>query len=399
MRIALISAQRRTENGELRAELMLAGRSILAWQAELMCALGAERVICLCHAVEGEVLRLQHMVEAAGAAFHALIGFTALPALVRAEDDLIILSDGLLPDPPLTQNIVTTEAGWRRNVVCLPAGHAMVASAPDDFERIDAAHNWAGLLVMRGASVQRLSDFAEDADAVSVLLRLALQAGTPLRELGAAELEAGGWLLANSGATLEKHERDLISRAAAARDFRAPLITLAGWIVETFAPRGLQKGTSVTGGLALALALSAVMVAALGAPVISLAFAAAAMFSGALTLAYAGIARRLHRQSGPGSAEAAFAVALDALAALTLWFALVPLPEWSALAMCGPLLIGLARLSAREEGEVPLSAFWRDRASLLVLLASAASAGLLPEATAAFAATALGALLLGKRRD
>lgn len=399
MRIALISAQRRTENGELRAELMLAGRSILAWQAELMCALGAERVICLCHAVEGEVLRLQHMVEAAGAAFHALIGFTALPALVRAEDDLIILSDGLLPDPPLTQNIVTTEAGWRRNVVCLPAGHAMVASAPDDFERIDAAHNWAGLLVMRGAPVQRLSDFAEDADAVSVLLRLALQAGTPLRELGAAELEAGGWLLANSGATLEKHERDLISRAAAARDFRAPLIALAGWIVETFAPRGLQKGTSVTGGLALALALSAVMVAALGAPVISLAFAVAAMFSGALTLAYAGIARRLHRQSGPGSAEAAFAVALDALAALTLWFALVPLPEWSALAICGPLLIGLARLAAREEGEVPLSAFWRDRASLLVLLALAASAGLLPEATAAFAATALGALLLGKRRD
>jgi hypothetical protein len=198
---------------------------------------------------------------------------------------------------------------------------------------------------------------------------------------------------------LEKHERDLISRAAATRDFRAPLIALAGLIVETLAPRGLHKGTSVAGGLAIALALSGVTGAALGAAAIGLALAAAAMFSGTLALAYAGIARRLHRQSGAGSGEVAFAVALDALAALTLWFALAPLPEWSALAICGPLLIGLARLAARDEGEVPLSAFWRDRASLLVMLALVASAGFLPEATAAFATTALGASLLGKRRD
>jgi hypothetical protein len=399
MRIALISALKRTETGELRAELMLAGQSILAWQVDLLSALGAERVICLCHAVEGEVLRLQHKVEAGGATFHALTSFVGLAAMVRAEDDLLILGDGVLPDPLLAQDLAKPAGAWRRLVLCLPADHPMVAGAPNDFERIDAARHWGGLLVMRGAPVQHLATFPDDADAVSLLLRLALQAHTPCQDLGPSQLEPGMWTLADSASALAAHEGNLMARVAALRDVRAPMIALADTLIGVLVPRGLRHGPAVAGSLALVLALVGVLAAAYGAPALGLALAAAASFSGTIATGYAGLARRLQRRSGPVPGDTAFRVALDALAALTLWFALSPLPEWSALAICGPLLIGLARFAAQEEVGAPWRASWKDRSSLLGLLAIAASAGFAAEGTAFLAATALGTLLLSKRRD
>jgi len=397
MRIALISALRRTESGELRAELVLAGQSILAWQVDLLAALGAERVICLCHALDGEVLSLQHKVEATGATFHALTAFVGLAALVRAEDDLLILGDGLLPDPLLAQQLVATDAGWRRAVICLPNDNALVVNAPDDFERIDAARHWAGLLAMRGAPVQQLATFPDDADAVSLLLRLALQARTPCHDLGPTQLESGAWVLSESAAALATHERDLMARAVRLHDFRSPMIALADALVSALAPRGLREGPVVAGSVALVSALGGVVAAAWGAPAIGLGCAAAAAFSGTIAASYAGLAQRLQRRSEPIPGEAAIRVVLDALAALTLWFALVPFPEWTALAVCGPLLIGLARLAAREEARAAFTAFWRDRAALLVLLTIAAAAGYLPEATALLAAAAMAILLLSKR--
>lgn len=106
MRTGLIAALARTEEGTLRADLPLAGRSVLAWQVALLREFGAERIICLCEGTAGEVLRLQHEVESASAAFHALNGFAALPALVRAEDELIILRDGLVPDLALAREMI-----------------------------------------------------------------------------------------------------------------------------------------------------------------------------------------------------------------------------------------------------------------------------------------------------
>ncbi|MBX9728897.1 MAG: hypothetical protein K2X31_08320, partial [Sphingopyxis sp.] len=107
MRIGLIAALRRSEDGTaLRAALPLAGRSVLAWQAALLQSLGVERVLCLVDAPMGAVLDLQHELEARGVQFHALKGFAALPALVRAEDDLIVLADGLVPDAALVRELL-----------------------------------------------------------------------------------------------------------------------------------------------------------------------------------------------------------------------------------------------------------------------------------------------------
>ena len=393
MRIGLISALRRSADGTLRAELPLAGRSVLAWQAALLQSLGVERVLCLTANTNAAVLELQHNVEAGGAAFHALKGFAAIPALVRAEDDLVILNDGLVPDPGVVQALLGGDGALRRVVAAIPADHALAADHPGDFERIDAARHWAGVLAMRGAAVQQLADFPEDADAVSLLLRLALQAGTPCGDLGLRELAPESWLLAHSVQAVARHQEALITDAATAADWRAPMTALASGLVRKLAPRGLEQGGLVAGGLALVLLLGGVMVAAFGPPAVALVTGGLGAFAARVALAYTSLAARLQREGDPGRGGAVLAGAVDGLAALILWFALAPWPEWQPLAVLGPLTIGLARLAARA-GDTALASLASDRAALLLVLAPAAAFGLLPELLACLALGLVAALML-----
>lgn len=394
MRIGLISALRRSLDGTPRAELTLAGRSVLAWQVALLQALGAERVICLTDNAAGPaILPMQHNVEAGGAAFHVLKGFAALPALVRAEDDLVIIADGLVPDPAVVRALLGGEGALRRVVAAIPADHALAADYPEDFERIDASRHWAGVLAMRGAAVQHLSDFPEDADAVSLLLRLALQAGTPCSDLAPRELVPESWLLADSGEAVGRHQQALITQAAASTDWRAPLNAVAGRLVRALAPRGLEQGGLVAGSAALVLLLGGVMAAAFGPPVAGLILAGMGAFAARVSLDFSALSARLRRAEDSGRSAAVLAGAVDVLAGLALWFAFSPWPEWQPLAVLGLLVIGLARLAART-GDGALAALASDRASLLLALALTAAFGVLPTASACLALGLLSALLL-----
>lgn len=398
MRIGLIAAIARTGTGGLRAELALAGRSVLAWQVALLRDLGAERILCLCDGAAGEVLRLQHEIEASGAAFHALNGFAALAALVRAEDDLIILRDGLVPDPALARALVEAGPALQKVVVCLPADHALAANYPEDFERIDAARNWAGLLVMRGAPAQQLADFAADADATSLLLRLALQAGTLCRDLEPDALAPETWLLADSARAVAVHEDALISAAVPASDWRSPMAALAAVLVRSLAPRGLEQGALIGAGAAVVLLLGAIVMAAFGMAAGGLALAATGAFAARVSAGFAALATRLRRQTDNGRYGATLSTTVDVFAALTVWFALSPWPVWTPLAVCGPVVFGLARLAAREGG-VALAAVASDRASHLLLFALAASFAVLPDVTALSMLVLMAALLLRKTPD
>ena len=402
MRTALIAAIATTDCGTLRAELRFGGRSVLAWQVDLLRALGVERFLCLCHSAQGEVLRLQHALEAEGAAFHALRGFAALPALVRAEDELIILRDGVLPDAVQVQALVGDGPRLRPLVACLPDGHPLSLAHPADFERIDSSRHWAGLLVMRGAAVQQLADFPADADAISLLLRLSLQAGTPCAELDAETAAPEAWMLADSAAALAAQEQALIKRSDASLDWRAPLVALASLLVRRLAERGILGGTRIAAGIALGLMVGAIVVAVLGYPPAALALATAGAFAGNVSARFAALARQLLRRPAIAMPAMPISWAIDAMAAGTLVAALVPQEQWSAplvpLAVCGLLVIGLARLAARAESSAAAT-IWSDRASLLAVLALAAALGLLAEATALFALTALGALLLRRSPD
>ncbi len=400
MRIGLIAALRRSEDAGLRATLPLAGRSVLAWQAALLQSLGAERVLCLTDSTtaSGDVLQLQHVLETGGTSFHALKGFAAIPALVRAEDDLIILADGLVPDPAVVRAVLGGEGALTRAVATISSDHPLAAAHPEDFERIDAARCWAGVLAMRGAPVQQLADMPADADAISLLLRLALQAGTPTRDLAARELVPERWRLAESTAAVAKRESDLVARAAPPADWRAPGIALASALVRASVPRGLAQGGLVAGGLGLALLLGAVLLAAFGPAAAALAMAAAGAFGAQVSLGFTGIASRLRREEPAARASAVLGAGVDILASLTLWFALAPWPEWKPLAVLGAVLFGLARLVARTP-DSPLGRSVPDRTSLLLLLALTAMVGRLPEAVSCLALGLLAALLLRRSQD
>lgn len=401
MRIGLMTALRRSDDGTLRAALPLAGRSVLAWQAALLAALGVERVLCLTEiaTASADMLNLQHRLEAQGVQFHALQGFSAIPALVRAEDDLVVLLDGLVPDPAVVSAVFGGgEGGLRRAVATIPADHPLAATHPEDFERIDASRHWAGVLAMRGASVQPLADFPEDANAVSLLLRLALQAGTPTHGLAARELVPEGWLLADSHAGVEHQETALIAHAVPPADWRAPAASLAVTLVRTLMPRGLAQGGVLAGGLGLAGLLSAIMLAAFGFPALGLAFAALGAFAAEVSGTFVSLVARLWREDQPARSRRVFGAVTEALAALTVWFALAPWPEWQPLAALGPVVMGLARIAARPRSS-GLAVAAGDRASLLLVLALAAGTGWLAEALACLALGLLAALLLHRREE
>lgn len=394
MRTALIAALRRTGTGTLRAGLPLAGRSVLARQVDLLRSLGCERILCLCESPDAEILRVQQAVERAGGTFQALRGFLHLPALVRAEDELVILADGLLPDTAVTARLFGG-ANPPRFVACLAADIPLVAAHADDFERIDAARHWGGVLAMRGAPVQHLADFPPDADAISLLLRLALQAGTPCRDLPAEVATGGAWVLASDENALAAQEQALILRASGEADWRRPSASLAGLAARALSPRGLTQGPLLAlagSGLLLAGGLAATVG---GFPATGLALGALGAFAASLSGTLAAMKHALLGEGkGPGK-RAWLQIAVDCAAAVVLVRALSAPAIIVPLALLGVVLIGLARLTAPPAPLAPLA----DRSVLLGLLALAAATGLLPEATALAALLFTGGLLLPQTRD
>lgn len=404
MRIGLIAAIRCSSDGTLRASLPLAGRSVLAWQASLLASLGAERVLCLTDSsgANADIIAVQQSIEAEGRQFHALKGFAALPALVRAEDELIILLDGLVPAPDVVRAVLGTGGenggGGKRVIATIPADHPFAASHPEDFERIDATRHWAGVLAMRGAAVQHLSDFPDDADATSLLLRLALQSGTPCTQLAARELVPESWMLADSPAAVAQHGTALIASAAPPADWHTPGLALASTLVRTLVLRGLGQGAPVAGGTGVALLLSSVLVAAFGPAAAALGLAAFGAFLLQMTQAFTTLGGRLRGEVAAGSSSRAVGVVVDVLASASVWFAIVPWPQWQPLGVLGPVVIALARLVARVPGS-RLGAAASDQACLLLLLTLSAFFGFLPETLACLSLGLLAALLLRSGPD
>jgi hypothetical protein len=120
-----------------------------------------------------------------------------------------------------------------------------------------------------------------------------------------------------------------------------------------------------------------------------LALAAVGALAAALAGALAALKRELLGEGPPPARIARLGLAVDASAAATALLALSP----AGPAVLGPVLIGLARLTAQTMPLVP-QAVLTDRGVLLALLALAAAFGLLPHAAALFSLVLLGGLLL-----
>lgn len=405
MRTALVAAHHLTETGILRAELLLAGRSILGWQTALARDLGCKRIIVVANRPSPAILAAGHAAEAAGMTFQCLHGFARLPAMITADEELLVLGDGVIGNREMLMAIFAPSSGpamrlppakLRQAIVCLPSAAPLMHDFPSDFERIDAGRCWAGVLAMRGAQVQRLSDFPPDSNAISLLLRLALQAGTQCVMLEAAAGMPAQWVLAHDANALASHETALLAQASDAASWHAPGLALAGWLAAASGTRGLARGEYAGMLAAGAALLAAAILAGLGHVLAALILAAAGSIAADLAARIAALRARIFSTQPSVRFANLRDPGRDLLASLVLMLALAPPPGIAAVAALGPLAIGTARIAARLYG-AHCALIWQDRSLHLAALALAAGLGALAPATAILALAALAHALFNLR--
>ncbi|MBD2841716.1 hypothetical protein [Erythrobacter rubeus] len=395
---AVLSARKRTNTGDLRAGLTLNGRSLLVWQAETVRKLGCQRFICLHeHADEG-VAQLREHVEVLGGEFHAVRTHAQLIAQLHSDDLLIVMADGLVANDDICGELLTSPAGTSKGILTVPADHELARSLPEDFERIDATRNWAGIAVLQATIAQRLGELPPDGEFLSLLLRIALQARTPMVPLPVEQLDTVDWLMATSASAVDAHQRGIIEKHSPKANWTAPFDALASQIVQKAASFGLARGgmALVAGGAALLgvagviawneLAGAALIVAALATFLFSLGARWERLKSAILA--------SQNEHSKPHIIRVLCSIATTALLILAVSqeagrLALLALPV---------LAIGLTTLASKDSRPL-VSAFWEDRTLNLAFLAICAFGGLLTEGLAILSLAALSQVMLRTARD
>lgn len=402
MRTALLSAIRRTDTGDLRAGLMLAGRSVLAWQADWARALGCDRVICLSETPGEAVLNLQSEIESGGGECLVVKGNLQLAGIVRAEDELVVLMDGLVPDRSISDHWQKPGDKLHHAIATLPADHALASEHPEDFERLDRERRWGGIAVVKAAQVHKLADMPPDGDAVSMLLRLALQAQVGCKELPRDAFDTGEAVFALAPDQLARRELSLVEAGSAIPPWSGPGRALASLIVRKVAPKRLANGVeagiavgalSLAGGLALSVWGNAV--AALG-------LAAVGAFSIAVAGAWSGLRARLwsipRNRLWDLLASPAIDLVVLGILLFSRYFEEGPDAEPSIGLVSMPVIaIGLTHLLGREP-DGAASAWGRDRTTHCAFFAICAAAGYLSEGISIFALMALGILALSRKQ-
>lgn len=399
MRTALLAALKRTETGEIRALMPLAGRSVLGWQIDLVCSLGCERIICLCDTPGAEILGLQQECEARGSEFHAIRGITQLLALLRAEEELIVLMDGLVVDRATVAELFPIIEKLPKTLFSRePDDSVPRESIPEDFERIDAERRWAGMLVMRADRVQQLTDMPSDSDAVSLLLRIALQSGSSVVTVPESAFEQGRFFLAESAEAVEQKHRQMIGSSAPPLVWNGPAGAIATLTGRKLEMAGVKKGVALSvavGGLFL---LAGIVLAWTGYGVGGLALSALGAFSGACASALLELRSRLfgHERNAAAILTIKTATIVGAISA-TLG-ALSPAAGQTELIVLPVFAFGLIVL-ASTDGSPGVRAFWSDHATQLALLTGSAALGSLSGTIATLGLLALVHKLLRLRRN
>ena len=382
LRTALLSAVERSEDGTPRAFLELGGRTILVWQADLAISLGCERIVCLAQGPTPELLELQQELEEKGLSFQLIRGSLQLVSLLSADQDILVMADGLVFDRELAHAAI----GDKRGIAALPAEEGIAAG----FERIDANRAWAGLLVARANIVERLADMPPDVDTISLILRLALQAGVPVVLCDKQHLDSGNVLIGNGQDALKVREKSLLDVSSETAPWSAPGIAVSHRLARRLAPDGLARGPLVAAGISLASGAASIALAAADYVPAAVAIFAAAAFSAETGIALTRLRARLFSRQDPNRVPK-ISLLLDIVMAivLTLPATLPMVPERAFLPV---LLLGLLRLANRQlpSGFKELAA---DRTLLAILLAASAWFGVLPQAMAILSLAVLGSLL------
>lgn len=239
MRVAVLSLMEAagTDPRALRGYLPIGGRSVLRHQIGFALSLGCKRIVVMAEGLSGELVALQHVVEAGQAQFHVVATARALVPLIQPEDDVFVLGDGLLAMPDALRDLL--EAGPA--LLTLPVETAL----PLGFERIDINNAFAAAMRFPGRVAAALADLPPEWNVQSALLRLAIQARITLRAVPSALLDDGRWSIVRDESEAHLVERRWLRLHTASADFGAGSLgnTAAIAIVRQFGPALLHAGT------------------------------------------------------------------------------------------------------------------------------------------------------------
>lgn len=237
-----------------RAFLRVGGSTIARHQLTLALALDCQRVICIARDLSPDLIALQHAAEDAGVQFNVVPGARALLPLVTGNDELLVLTEGLLVEPRAA--LALLEGSHR--VLVQPIETGLAAG----FERLDINHAAAGAMRVPGRLVERLAELPGDCDVPSALTRIALQAGVPTVAVPAAMREGARWRLIRGEHEAHASEAGWIRLHMGDESAATPGRLLARFGVRSLGPALLHAGS---GSRIAASATIAVMLMALGA--------------------------------------------------------------------------------------------------------------------------------------
>lgn len=391
MRIALLSALADPQGaggasaGERAAFRRFAGKTVLSHQIDCAAHLGCERVVCLASGLGPDLSAARSYCERAGLRFDLVELHLRLIDLITADDEIVVICDGVLPDRAVLVETLAKHPG----VVAFPADPAIALG----FERIDARLAWSGVLRASGASVARLADLPTDCDLASSLLRIALQMGERVVEIGPAPVADGMWQRRVSHRTAAGTEWRWVTHQVRPAPFTAPAMALIERV-------GLRLARDAGGGrwaraphaaafLGGALALLAALV---GWPVAGL----ICLLGASVALAVAGLFARVEalgaRPRAPGHAMTVAAGLRDLLLVALLARLVVTVPSWLGLAL-PVMLVAVLRLG--EASSPPrLRALFGDRVLLIAGFVPVAYSGWATAAVTALTIAGLAGLLL-----
>ncbi|MFM5906875.1 MAG: hypothetical protein ACKOPO_04715 [Novosphingobium sp.] len=356
-----------------RAYLRLGGATLAHHQLALALAAGCERIACLARALDPELIALQHEAERAGARFHMISGARALSGLVTASDELLVMAEGVVTAPSDVIPLVSQSP----TVLVLSAE----AAVPAGFERIDLNHAGAGIMLLPGRLVERLNDLPPDAEPVSALMRIALQAGVSQRLVPQAISNSGRWLLVRDEVQAHAAEDEWMDRQTAGLG-HSPGLGIAAWLVRRYGTALLHAGSGAraAGLISLALLAMAGGAAWLGWPSVGLGLCAPAWLLQRAGGIIAGVQRdSLGIEQDLLARSVPFGWLVDFVIVSLLVVALpdvLGVPIWQK-AFPAVALIGLMRLIPAIVGG-SIGPWLEDRMLLSIGLAVFAGLGLLP---------------------
>lgn len=348
--------------GMLAATLPFGGLTLIEYQARLLIAAGATRIVVAVERMTPELLGALSRIGRRAASVDVVRGAAETVEKLHPLARLLVVADGLVT----TGEIVALIADAPGDALLVAGGRDAAAG----YERLGAGSAWAGLALLSRARVAEAAAMPRDYDFQSTLLRVAAQTG-----VAQLALPAG-----SAGHGVERDSRSLAARGNA---ILAGYVSAAsGWadrhvlapIARLALPRLMARGVPTLAVSALATLLAAAGVAAIGAgwpgAGIVVVIVATIAFTAAGPLAWL---RDEERQQRFGARALAVALALAALA--TARAASLSAGDRVGLVLAVSLIVAAA-LAERAAGARPRRRWWASLTAYPLVMAAPMLIGL-----------------------